>query len=75
MSSSRPGARLSAGPLVRLVEARLWQLSSCRPTQVSHHAASTRPKRSSAADPRLTNERTRDTSFAAAPLAARRFAS
>jgi len=72
-SSSRPGTRRrSAGPLVRSFEAWLWQLSYSRSTEVGDHAASTRSERSSAADSRLTDERTRDTSSEVALLVARR---
>ena len=52
----RPGARRSAGSLIRFVEARLRQLRSSRFAKVSHHAASTRSECSSAADSRPTDE-------------------
>ena len=44
---------------------------SSRSAKVSHHAATTRSERSGAADSRFTDERTRDTSSEAAPLATR----
>jgi len=71
-TSFRTGTRRLAGALVRSFEAWLRQLCFCRSAKVGDHAASTRSERSSAADSRPTDERTRDTSSEAAPLVVRR---